>query len=163
MTEDGTVLEGSVILTAEGAHHLEAELERLRSVERKEVADRIREAKAFGDLSENNEYEVAKEQQAFVEGRILDLKRILGSASIVEPEDVTTDRIGVGSLVEVLDMEFREKWRFRMVGPVEANGEDKISYESPIGQSVLGASEGDTITVDVPAGQLRLKVLSIGR
>lgn len=163
MTEEGTVLEGSVILTAEGARVLEEELEHLRSVDRKEIADRIREAKAFGDLSENNEYDVAKEQQAFVEGRILDLKRILGAASIVEPEDVPTDRIGVGSLVEALDLEFNEPWRFRMVGPVEANGDDKISYESPVGQGVLGARKGDTITVAVPAGELRLKIRSISR
>lgn len=163
MTEEGTVLEGSVILTAEGARRLEDQLEQLRSKERKEVADRIREAKAFGDLSENNEYEVAKEQQAFVEGRILDLKRILGSASIVEPEDVPTDRIGVGSLVEVQDLEYKEKWKFQMVGPVEANGEDKISYESPIGQGLLNAKVGETVTVDVPAGKLKFKVLKIAR
>lgn len=163
MPEEATILEGSVILTAEGARRLEEQLERLRSVERKEVADRIREAKAFGDLSENNEYEVAKEQQAFVEGRILDLKRILGSASIVEQDDVPTDQVGVGSLVEVQDFEFKEKWRFQMVGPVEANGDDKISYESPVGQGLIGSKVGQTVAVDVPAGKLKFKVLKISR
>jgi transcription elongation factor GreA len=155
--------QSSLLLTADGARRLEEELERLRSIERKEVADRIREAKSFGDLSENNEYEVAKEQQAFLEGRILDLKRVLGSASVVEPEDVTTDRIGVGSRVEVKDMEFNENWKFQMVGAVEANGDDKISYESPVGRALLGAKKGETVTVDVPAGTLRFKVLSINR
>jgi transcription elongation factor GreA len=155
MPEEAAILEGSVILTADGARRLEEQLERLRSVERKEVADRIREAKAFGDLSENNEYEVAKEQQAFVEGRIIDLKRILGSASIVEQDDVPTDQIGVGSHVEVQDLEFKEKWRFQMVGPVEANGDDKISYESPVGQGLIGSKVGQTVSVNVPAGSWR--------
>lgn len=163
MPEETMTLEGNILLTAEGARRLEEQLERLRGVERKEVADRIREAKAFGDLSENNEYEVAKEQQAFVEGRILDLKRILNAASIIEPDDVPTDRVGVGSQVEVQDLEFREKWNFQMVGPIEANGDDKISYESPVGQGLLGARVGQTVTVDVPAGKLKFKVLKIGR
>jgi len=155
--------EGSVVLTAEGARRLEDQLERLRSVERKEVADRIREAKAFGDLSENNEYEVAKEQQAFIEGRILDIKRILGAASIVEPDDVSTDVIGVGACVDVKDLDEKENWSFQMVGPVEANGDDKVSYESPVGRAMVGAKVGDTVTVESPGGKLRFKVLRITR
>ncbi|NMC82107.1 MAG: transcription elongation factor GreA [Armatimonadetes bacterium] len=155
--------EGTVVLTAEGARLLEEQLERLRSVERKEVAERIREAKAFGDITENNEYDVAKEQQAFVEGRILDLKRILQAASIIDQDDVPTDTIGVGSLVAVDDLDVNERWEFQMVGPVEANGDDKISYESPVGQGLLGARVGDIVTVEVPAGKLRFKVLSISR
>jgi transcription elongation factor GreA len=155
--------EGTVVLTADGARKLEAELERLRSIERKEIADRIREAKAFGDISENNEYEVAKEQQAFVEGRILDLKRILNNASIVEQEEAPTDAIGVGSCVVVRDLDMKEDWAFQMVGPVEANGDDRVSYESPVGQALLGAKVGQTRVVEVPAGKLRFKVLSIGR
>lgn len=158
MPEDGTIL-----LTAEGARRLEEQLERLRSVERKEVAERIREAKAYGDISENNEYEVAKEQQAFVEGRILDLKRILGNSTIVEQDDVPTNIIGVGSHVEVQDLDLKERWKFQMVGPIEANGDDKISYESPVGNMMMGSKVGDSVKVIVPAGKLRFKVISIAR
>jgi transcription elongation factor GreA len=155
--------EGTVVLTADGARKLEAELERLRSIDRKEIADRIREAKAFGDISENNEYEVAKEQQAFVEGRILDLKRILNNASIVEQDEAPVNEVGVGSRVTVRDLDLKEDWGFQMVGPVEANGDDRVSYESPVGQGLLGAKVGETRAVEVPAGRLRFKVLAIAR
>lgn len=157
-------MENEIVLTASGLKRIEEELEHLRTVHRREVADRIRDSKQFGELSENSEYEDAKTEQAFVEGRILELKRILHSATVIEDEDIRTDEVGVGSKVKVQEVGAKEKWEFTIVGSVEADPmEDRISNESPVGEALLGHKVGDVIDVETPAGPAKYKIVSIGK
>ena len=155
--------ESDIILTAEGLSKIERELEELRTIHRKRVADRIRDSMQFGELSENSEYEDAKTEQAFVEGRIDDLKRILTQARVVETEDIPTDRVGIGSVVRVRDIAFSDEWEFTIVGSIEANGEDKISNESPVGDALLGKRVGDVVEVRTPGGSSRYEILDISK
>jgi len=151
----------AVILTAEGLNKIERELDELRTIHRKRVADRIRDSKQFGELAENSEYEDAKTEQAFVEGRIEELKRILTQARVVEQDEIPTDRVGIGSIVKVLDLAFNDEWEFSIVGSIEANGEDKISNESPVGEALLGRRVGDTVEARTPGGSSRYQIVSI--
>ena len=155
--------ESDIILTAEGLNRIERELEELRTISRKRVADRIRDSMQFGELSENSEYEDAKTEQAFVEGRIDDLKRILTQARVVETEDIPTDCVGIGSVVRVRDIAFNDEWEFTIVGSIEANGEDKISNESPVGDALQGKRVGDVIEVRTPGGSSRYEILDISK
>jgi transcription elongation factor GreA len=155
--------ESDIILTAEGLGKIERELEELRTIHRKRVADRIRDSMQFGELSENSEYEDAKTEQAFVEGRIDDLRRILTQARVVETEDIPTDRVGIGSVVKVRDIAFSDEWEFTIVGSIEANGEDKISNESPVGDALQGKRVGDVIEVRTPGGSSRYEILDISK
>ena len=155
--------ESDIILTAEGLRKIERELEELRTIHRKRVADRIRDSMQFGELSENSEYEDAKTEQAFVEGRIEDLKRILTQARVVETDDIPTDRVGIGSVVRVRDIAFSDEWEFTIVGSIEANGEDKISNESPVGDALLGKRVGDVVEVRTPGGSSRDEILDISK
>lgn len=156
--------EREVILTADGLRRLEEELRELQGVRRQEVAEHIRQAKSYGDIAENPEYEDAKTEQAFIEGRIADIKNIISSAVVIEPEEIPTDRVGLGSLVTVRDLEFEEDWTFRMVGSIEANPEaDLVSNESPIGEAMLGHVVGDLVEVDTPGGKGRFEILAIRR
>jgi len=155
--------ESDIILTAEGLRKIERELEELRTIHRKRVADRIRDSMQFGELSENSEYEDAKTEQAFVEGRIEDLKRILTQARVVETDDIPTDRVGIGSVVRVRDIAFSDEWEFTIVGSIEANGEDKISNESPVGDALLGKRVGDVVEVRTPGGSSRYEILDISK
>jgi len=155
--------ESDIILTAEGLGKIERELEELRTISRKRVADRIRDSMQFGELSENSEYEDAKTEQAFVEGRIDDLKRILTQARVVETEDIPTDCVGIGSVVRVRDIAFNDEWEFTIVGSIEANGEDKISNESPVGDALQGKRVGDVIEVRTPGGSSRYEILDISK
>lgn len=151
-----------IILTAGGLQKIEHELEQLRTVHRKRVADRIRDSKQFGEFSENSEYEDAKIEQAFVEGRIEELKSILMHAHVIEADEVETDRVSIGSIVKVRDLETGDDWEYTIVGPVEANpAEDKISNESPVGESLLGRTTGDLIQVEIPAGIARYEIVGI--
>lgn len=158
-----TTLNGQeIILTAEGFARLEKELEHLSKVERKAVADRIREAKDFGELTENAEYEDAKSEQALVEGRILELRQILSQAVILKEEDIPTEQVGIGSYVRVRDMDTGDEWEFRMVSPFEANpDEDRLSNETPIGEALLGHKVGDLVEANIPAGKVRYQILDI--
>lgn len=154
--------ENEIVLTAEGRKKIEQELERLRTVDRKEVAERIRESKDFGELSENSEYEDAKNQQAFVEGRILELKRVLHNALVIEDDEVTTDVVGIGSKVKVRDMDTKDEWVYTIVGSIEADpAEDRISNESPVGEALMDKKAGDRLSVDTPAGEMHLKIVKI--
>lgn len=156
--------EKEIILTQEGLKKIEEELEHLRTVHRKAVAERIRESKQFGELTENSEYEEAKNEQAFVEGRILELKRILQNAHVIEADEVHTDEVGIGSKVTVRDLDTKDEWVYTIVGSVEADpGEDRISDESPVGQALMGHKVGDVVTVDVPAGAARYKIINISK
>jgi transcription elongation factor GreA len=151
-----------ILLTETGLKKIEHELEQLRSVHRKRVADRIRDSKQFGEFSENSEYEDAKTEQAFVEGRIEELKQVLMHAQVIDESEVMTDLVGVGAIVKVCDLETNDEWEFTIVGSIEANpAEDKISNESPVGESLMGRKVGETVEVDIPAGLARYKIVSI--
>jgi transcription elongation factor GreA len=156
--------EDEIVLTASGLESIEEELRRLVTVERPEVANRIRDAKDYGDLTENAEYEAAKNAQAFVEGRILDLKRILASARVLNDEDVRTDVVSIGSTVTVRDLEFGDDWTLTLVSPYEADPDkDRISDLSPVGKALLGHQVGEKVTVQTPGGTTQYEIASISK
>ncbi|MDO5572571.1 MAG: transcription elongation factor GreA [bacterium] len=150
------------LLTYEGLQKLENELHDLKVVKRKEVAEKLKEARAQGDLSENAEYDAAKDEQRDIEARIEDIEAILKNAEVVLEDEVDVSKIGVGSKVKILDKELKEEMEFKIVGSAEANSlKGKISNESPVGRALIGAKKGDTIEVETQAGTLKYKVLEI--
>ena len=152
------------LLTYEGLQKLENELQDLKVVRRKEVAQKIKEARKQGDLSENAEYDAAKDEQRDIEARIDEIEKILKNAEVVIEEEVDLDKINVGCRVKILDMEFDEELEYKLVGSTEANSlKGKISNESPVGRALIGAKVGDTVTVETQAGDLKYKVLEIQR
>jgi transcription elongation factor GreA len=153
-----------VILTAEGYDKLIEELEHLKNVRRREVAARIKTAIGFGDISENSEYDDAKNEQAFIEGRISQINDMLCMASLIDDGKVTTDKVSIGCCVRLLDIEENEEFEYRLVGSVEADPENhKISNESPVGQAILGRLEGETVQVEVPSGFVDYRILGISK
>lgn len=157
------VKDKEIFLTKEGYEALLRELEDLKRNKRKEVTEKIKEAKEFGDLSENSEYTEAKNQQAFVEGRILTIENILSKAKIIE-EDGYDDRVSIGSKVKLLNLTDNSIVEYQIVSPPEINiKENKISDESPVGKALIGAGIGDVIRVKVPKGELEFKILDIRR
>lgn len=156
--------ERQVVLTEAGVEKIENELRELQTVRRAQVAENIRQAKDLGDVAENPEYETAKTEQAFLEGRIAELKGILSSCIVIEDSDIRTDVVGIGSQVTVRDLDNDDEWDFTMVGSFEADPEeDRISNESPIGEALFGKKVGDEVEADIPAGKMRLRVVSIKR
>lgn len=156
--------EKEIILTSEGLERLENELNNLKSVKRREVAERIKQAIGFGDISENSEYENAKNEQAFIEGRILTLEKKLRNARLLDESEVTTDAVSLGVKVLLKDIEYGDEIEYVLVGSMEADpANNKISNESPVGQGILGAKKGDIVEVDVPAGILKYQVLQISK
>jgi len=154
--------EQEVILTARGLKKIEDELDQLRTVHRKRVADRIRESKQFGEITDNSEFEDAKNEQAFVEGRIEELRQILASARVIEIDEVPTDEVGIGCVVRVRDLENLDEWEWTIVGTFEADpAEDRISNESPVGQALIGKKVGDVAMVEIPAGRARYEIVGI--
>ena len=152
------------ILTNEGLKKLEDELENLKVVRRKEVSQKIKEAREQGDLSENAEYDAAKDEQRDIEARIEELEKILKNAEVVVEEEADLDKVSIGCSVKILDCEFEEELEYKIVGSTEANSlKGKISNESPVGKALLGKQVGDTVTVETPAGEFSYKVLSIHR
>lgn len=152
------------ILTYEGLKKLEDELENLKVVRRKEVSQKIKEAREQGDLSENAEYDAAKDEQRDIEARIEELEKILKNAEVVVEEEVDLDKISIGCNVKILDIEFDEELEYKIVGSTEANSlKGKISNESPVGKALLGAKVGDIVNVETQAGVLQYKVLEIQR
>ena len=152
------------ILTYEGLKKLEDELENLKVVRRKEVSQKIKEAREQGDLSENAEYDAAKAEQRDIEARIEELEKILKNAEVVVEEEADLDKVSIGCSVKILDCEFDEELEYKIVGSTEANSlKGKISNESPVGKALLGKQVGDTVTVETPAGEFSYKVLSIHR
>ena len=152
------------ILTYEGLKKLEDELENLKVVRRKEVSQKIKEAREQGDLSENAEYDAAKDEQRDIEARIEELEKILKNAEVVVEDDVDLDTINIGCTVDVYDKEFEEEIVFQLVGSTEANSlEGKISNESPVGKALIGAHTGDVVDVEMPMGIMKYKVLEIQR
>jgi transcription elongation factor GreA len=154
--------EKQTILTPEGQRKLEEELEHLKTVKRKEIAERIKTSKEFGDISENAEYEDAKNEQAFIEGRILQLDQMLRNAKVIDNQHAPTDTITVGATVRLKDMGSGEEISYTIVGSAEADpDQDKISNESPVGRALLGKRNGETVDVVVPAGKMKFRVLKI--
>jgi transcription elongation factor GreA len=153
-----------IALTAEGQAKLEEELHHLETVRRREVGERIKEAKEFGDISENSEYDDAKNEQAWVESRIAEVTQILANATIISSPR-KSDKVTLGCKVQLKDAETGEIHVYRIVGSAEADpAHDKISNESPVGQAILGRKKGDTVTVTVPSGKvLEYSVLAISR
>ena len=152
------------VLTYEGLKKYSEELTDLKVNKRKEIADKIKEAREQGDLSENAEYDAAKDEQRDIEARIEELENLLKYAEVYVDEEATTDSVGIGSNVKVLDLEFNEELDFKIVGSTEANSlEGKISNESPVGAALLRKKVGDLITVDTQMGPIQYRILGISR
>ena len=152
------------IMTYEGIKKLEEELEYLKTVRRKEITEKIKVALGYGDLSENSEYDEAKNDQAFNEGRIIQLENMLKNAVVVYESEIPTDKVSVGSIVKVMDYEFDEEVEYAIVGSAEADPMNfKISNESPVGSALLGKKVGDVVEVTVPSGVSKFEILEIRR
>ena len=150
------------ILTYEGLKKYEEELQELKVVKRREVAQKIKEAREQGDLSENAEYDAAKDEQRDIEARIEELEKILKNAEVVDEDEVDLGRINIGCKVKILDVEYNDELEYKIVGSTEANSlKGKISNESPVGKALIGAKVGDVISVETPAGVFQYKVLEI--
>ena len=153
-----------ILMTAEGLSKLENEVEQLKVVRRKEVAEKIKQALAFGDLSENSEYDEAKNEQAQVEARIAQIEGMLKLARVVDESDISTDAVGIGTRVKLLDVEFEDEEEYSIVGSSEADpSQNRLSYESPVGKALIGKKVGDIVDVDAPAGKIQFKILEINR
>lgn len=152
------------ILTYAGLKQYEDELQDLKVNKRKEIAQKIKEAREQGDLSENAEYDAAKDDQRDIEARIESLENLLKNAEVVVEEEIDLDQISIGCKVKLMDIEEDEEMEFRIVGSTEANSlQNKISNESPVGRALLGQKVGSTVSVDTQAGTIRYKVLEIQR
>lgn len=162
--ESKVMVEKQTILTVEGLKKLEEKLDYLKSVKRREVAERIKQAIEFGDISENSEYEDAKNEQAFIEGEIITLEKNLRNAKIIEEGEISTDVVTIGSTVTLKDLEFDDEIEYTIVGSTEADPtEFKISNESPVGAAILGQKIGSVIEVNVPVGVLKYEIINIKR
>ena len=152
------------VMTYEGVKKLEDELEFLKTVKRKEITEKIKVALGYGDLSENSEYDEAKNDQAFTEGRIIQLENMLKNAVVVDENEIPKDKVSVGSIVKVMDYEFDEEVEYTIVGSAEADPMNfKISNESPVGSALIGKKVGDVVEVAVPSGVSKFEVLEIRR
>ena len=154
--------EKKVVLTVEGLKNIEDELENLKTVRRKEVAEKIKEARGQGDLSENAEYDAAKEEQGEIETRIAVLEKMLRNVEVIDSDDVSSDIVSVGCKVKVLDIEYDEEETYFLVGSAEAdplNG--KISNESPVGIGLIGHTTGETVVIETPGGEIKYKIIEI--
>ncbi len=152
------------VLTYSGLKELEDELHYLKVIKRKEIAEKIKEARAQGDLSENAEYDAAKDEQGEVEARIAQIDKILKNVEVIDEDEVDLSTISIGCKVRLYDMEFEEEVDYAIVGSTEADPlKGKLSDESPVGKQLMGAKEGDIVTVSTPAGVVKFKVLEIHR
>ncbi len=150
------------ILTREGLQELENELEHLKLVRRKEVSQKIKEAREQGDLSENAEYDAARDEQAEIEARIEEIQELLKNAEVHEESASDSDKVTIGCKVKVRDIEYKEDLEYKIVGSTEANSlKNKISNESPLGKAIIGSKVGKTVKVETPAGELKYKILEI--
>lgn len=156
--------EKSTILTESGLQKLKEQLDYLVSVRRNEISEQIAIARGFGDLSENAEYDEAKKEQAKVEEEITRLQQTIRTATVVGDDEITTEKVSIGTVVKVKDMDEGETYEYAIVGANEADPyEDKISNESPVGAALLGAKRNQVITIEVPMGTLKYKIMSIRR
>ena len=151
-----------VILTPEGYENLKQEIDRLRNEKRREVAERIRVAREFGDIAENAEYDDAKNEQAMLEHKIAQLEERLLAARVIEKKEISKDVVSVGSHVKLRDLGAKETVEYHIVGSAEANpAEQKLSNESPVGKAIMGHKKGETVEVQTPRGSLKYKILEI--
>jgi transcription elongation factor GreA len=151
-----------VILTPEGYKKLTQEIEYLSTEKRREVADRIRTAREFGDIAENAEYDDAKNEQALLEHRIATLEERMRNARVIEKKDIAKDVVSVGSKVRLRDLDAKQTVEYRIVGSAEADpSENKLSNESPVGKAILGKKKGETVEVSAPRGAMKFKILEI--
>ncbi len=152
------------IMTYEGVKKLEEELEFLKTVKRKEITEKIKVALGFGDLSENAEYTEAKNEQAFVEGRIVQLENLLKNTHVVDESELPKGTVNIGSKVKVEDFDLDETIEYYIVGSAEADPiNSKISNESPVGKALVGKKKGDVVEANTPTGMIRMKILSVAR
>jgi transcription elongation factor GreA len=153
-----------VVLTENGLKKLEEELEQLKTEKRKEIAEKIKLALSFGDLSENSEYDEAKNEQAMVESRIATIEAMLKNVKLIDDEELNTESVSLGSKVSVFDIEFDEKIEYHIVGSTEADPDKNlISDESPVGRALLNRKAGDEVEVEAPGGIIKYKVLAIAK
>ena len=159
------MVDKEVLLTPEGLKKLESELEMLKTVKRREVAERISASLEFGDISENSEYDDAKNEQAFIEGRILTLEKLLRNARIIEANDEEDETVvSLGKRITLKDLETSDVFEYRLVGSAEADpAEAKISNESPVGQAIMGKTSGTIVEVEVLDGTLQYEILKVAR
>ena len=151
-----------VILTSEGYEKLKQEIEYLSNDKRREVADRIRVAREFGDIAENSEYDDAKNEQALLEHRIAQLEERLRNARVISKKEISSDVVSIGSRVRLRDVDARETIEYHIVGSAEANpSENKLSNESPVGRAIMGRKKGEVVEVTAPRGALKFKILDI--
>ena len=151
-----------VLLTREGYQKLKDEIEYLSNEKRREVAERIRHAREFGDIAENSEYDDAKNEQAMLEHRIAQLEERLASARVIDTDEVSSDVVGIGTRVALKDIDANETIEYFIVGSAEANpSEYKLSNESPVGKAIMGRKKGETVEVAAPRGSLKFKILGI--
>lgn len=151
-----------IVLTPSGRAKLEQRLDNLRNVQRREVADRIRDSKQFGDIAENAEYDEAKTAQALVESQITELRRVLQIARVLEEDSIPTDYVGIGSIVSMTNLDNDDEWELTIVSSVEADPDnDLISNESPVGDAIADRKVGDSVEIRVPNGVLRYRIDSI--
>lgn len=150
------------VLTRTGEQQLKDELNELRSVRRREVAEKIKVALSFGDLSENSEYDEAKNEQGMIESRIMEIEQTLAHAQVIDDEDISTEKVGIGTTVRILNMDMDEEMEFKMVGTKEADVDSgKMSDESPIGSAIMEHEVGDEVDIETPAGSVKMKILEI--
>lgn len=155
-------MEKKKILTYQGLTQLEEELHNLKVNKRNEIAQKIKEAREQGDLSENAEYDAAKEEQAHIESRIMDIEKILKNVEIIDEDEVDLNAINIGCKFKILDLEYQEELVYKLVGSTEANSiKGRISNESPVGKAMIGAKVGDVVDVDTHAGVLQYQILEI--
>lgn len=156
--------EKEVLLTSEGLEKLEKELEYLKTVARREVAEHIKTALEFGDISENSEYDDAKNEQAFIEGRIATVEKILRNARVIDEQEMKKGVVGLGSRVKLKDLETGEEHEYTLVGSAESDpAHDKISNEAPVGKAIMGKKVGTVVDVAVPAGVIQYKIMEVSR
>ncbi|MDE6030866.1 MAG: transcription elongation factor GreA [Oscillospiraceae bacterium] len=150
------------VLTRNGEAKLKAELDELKSVRRREIAEKIKVALSFGDLSENSEYDEAKNEQGIIESRIAEIEATLAHAQIIDDDDISTEKVGIGTIVKLLDIEMEEEMEFKMVGTKEADiNSGRLSDESPIGAAILGHKVSEIVDVETPSGVLKFEILDI--
>lgn len=150
------------VLTRKGEQELQDELNELKSVRRREVAEKIKVALSFGDLSENSEYDEAKNEQGMIESRIAEIEQTLAHAQIIDDDDISTEKVGIGTTVKILDVEMGEEMEFKMVGTKEADIDSgKMSDESPIGKAIMNHKAGEEVDVETPSGAVKMKILEI--
>ena len=151
-----------IILTPEGHEKLKEEIEHLSTVKRREVAERIKQAREFGDIAENSEYDDAKNEQAMLEHRIATLQERLKHSRVIQKKEITTDVVSVGTRVRLRDVDARETIEYTIVGSAEANpAEHKLSNESPVGKAIIGRKKGEVVEVAAPRGSLKFKIMDI--